>query len=173
MTSFVNVKHPAQHPGVTRFESALDAAHHIRSGFDSTRSLAGMLLATVVAAMVVVADQLIDSWAEGQLLAAWVALWAVAFAALALFAGTARGLAMRLVAGLDAWSVSLAQARADVRLWEAAKSDPRVMADLQVAMMRDESEADQPSKAVVPTSVAGYQDTLGVRVPRGYPHYYV
>ena len=41
--------------------------------------LAGMLLAAVLAALLVVADQLIETWANGHLLLVWVALWTVAF----------------------------------------------------------------------------------------------
>lgn len=60
-----------------------------------------------------------DSMAEGHRLVIWVAMWAVAFAVLALFAGTtARNLAARVKAGLDGWSRSLAEARADQRIWE-------------------------------------------------------
>jgi hypothetical protein len=109
--------------------------------FDSTRGLAAMLLAAVVSALVVAADQMVDSWAEGHLLAAWVVVWAVGFAAMALFAGTARRLAVRVVASLDAWSVRQARARADQRLWATALSDPRIMADLQVAMGRHDQAA--------------------------------
>ena len=167
MTSFVNVKHPAEHPGVVRFESALGAARQWRHGFDSTRGLAALLLAAIVAAMLVVADQLVENWAEGHLLVAWVAMWAVAFAAMALFAGTARRLALSVVGALDNWSSAIAQARADVRLWEAAKSDPRVMADLQAARSWQEvakEAVQQPSKA------AADQQLL---TPRGSPSYYI
>jgi hypothetical protein len=139
MTSFVNISYPAEHPGVARFESAIGAARQLRTGYDSARGLATLLLAALVAALVVVADQVVDSWADGHLLVIWVALWAVAFASLALFAGTARRLALRLVAALDAWSSTLAEARADMRMWEVAKTDARVMADLRAAMARDAS----------------------------------
>ncbi|HEY3049715.1 MAG TPA: hypothetical protein VGJ72_19900, partial [Polaromonas sp.] len=71
------------------------------------------------------------------------ALWAVAFAVLALFAGTARNVAARLKAGLDSWSRSLAEARADQRLWAMAKTDARVMADLQAAMSRADIKAEE------------------------------
>lgn len=171
MTSFVNVKHPAEHPGVARFETAVGAARQLRHGFDGAKGLAAMLLAAIVAAMVVVADQLVENWADGHLLVVWVALWAVAFAALALFAGMARQLAARLLAALDAWSGAIAQARADARLWAAAKADPRVMADLQVAITRQESMA-------TPAGVAAEaNDTidLGSRALRAHPHpsYYI
>ena len=169
MTSFVNVNHPAEHPGVVRFESAVGSVRQFRQGFDSTRGLAGLLLAAIVAAMVVVADQLVENWAEGHLLVVWVAMWMVAFAALALFAGTAR----RVVTGLDNWSSAIALARADVRLWEAAKADPRVMADLQVAMARQEFSAEATLKSVAAVSVAPDANAavdLG-RVLRAYPSY--
>lgn len=43
-----------------------------------------MLFAAIVAALVVVAEQLISTWAEGHLLVVWVSLWMVVFTALAL-----------------------------------------------------------------------------------------
>lgn len=176
MTSFVNIKYSAEHPGVTRMESAVGAARQLRDGFDSTRGLAGLLLAAIVAAMVVVADQLVENWAEGHLLLAWVAMWALAFSGMALFAGVARQLAARVLTALDAWSSAIAQARADVRLWEAAKADPRVMADLQVAMARQEAtkeDAGLPS-AVVAKADKAREDKpidLGSRVLRANPSY--
>ncbi|MBI5907769.1 MAG: hypothetical protein Q7S97_02670 [Polaromonas sp.] len=138
MTSFVNIKHSMQHPGVARLESAIDAAKQLRRGFSGTRGLAALLLSAIAAAVMVVAYQVMDSVAEGHLLVMWIGLWAVAFAALALFAGTARNLAARVLAGLDTWASSIAQGRADMRMWEAARIDPRVMADLRVVISRKE-----------------------------------
>ena len=145
MTSFVHPSFRTNHPGVDRVESALGAARNMRRGFDSTRSIAAMLLAAIVAAMLVVAEQVIDNWADGHLLAAWIAMWMVGFAALGLFAGTARSLAVRTTAALDAWSRRVARARADERMWSIAQSDPRVMADLQAAMSRNEVRAPSTS----------------------------
>src|SRR3954464_4171814 len=104
MTSFVNPTFPTVHPGVARAESVFAAAGQLRRGFSSTKGLSTLLLAAIVAALVVVADQLVDTWADGHLMTAWVILWAVAFAAIALFAGTALNVAARAVASLDAWS---------------------------------------------------------------------
>jgi hypothetical protein len=100
------------------------------------RSLSALLLAAVVAAMVVLADQLVSTWADGHLMLAWVMLWVVVFAALALFADTARSVARRMIGSLDAWSKSLADARAEARMWDVARSDPRIMAELRQAEMR-------------------------------------
>ncbi|MFP5466801.1 MAG: hypothetical protein ACLGG8_04640 [Gammaproteobacteria bacterium] len=113
-----------------------------RSNPEGARGLATMLLAAVIAALVVVADRLISTWADGHLLLAWVVLWAVIFAGTALFAGAARQMASRAVVALDGWSRALAEKRADARLWELAKSDPRVMSELLVARQRDEDGFD-------------------------------
>lgn len=138
MTSFIQPSFPTQHPGVVRMESAAAALGELGRGFNSTKSLSAMLLAAMVSALVVVADQLIETWADGRLMVAWIALWLVGFAALALFAGAARKLAVTVVGALDAWSVRVAKARADERLWAIARTDPRVMADLTAAMSRSE-----------------------------------
>ena len=137
MTSFVHLEYSTQHPGVARVESAIGAAQQMRRGFSGARGLATLLLSAVAAAVLVVAYQVMDSVAEGHLLVMWIAMWAVAFAVLGAFAGTSRQLALRLKAGLDAWSRSMAVARADDRLWSLAQTDSRVMADLQVAMTRN------------------------------------
>lgn len=136
MSSFVQTHYPAEHPGVSRVESVVASAQQLSKGFNSTKGLAALLLAAVVAALVVVADQLVDTWADGHLLAAWVVLWLVGFAAMALLASTARETASRVVRKLDGWAQRRAQARADERLWILARSDSRVMADLQSAMTR-------------------------------------
>ena len=138
MASFIQPSYPAQHPGVVRIESAVGAVSAMRRGFDSTKGLSAMLLAAMVSALVVVADQLIETWADGHLMVAWVALWLVGFAALAMFGGAARKLAAAAVDALDAWSARVARARADERLWAMARTDPRVMADLTAAMSRNE-----------------------------------
>ncbi len=138
MTSFVHIDYPQQHPGVARAEAVIEAAGRLRQSFDGTRGIAALLLAAVVSALLVVADRLVDTWAGDRLLMAWVMLWVVAFAALALFAAPARRAAAAVVGSLDAWSSRMARARADERLWATAQTDPRVMADLKAAMARSD-----------------------------------
>lgn len=133
MTSIAQTSFPTLHTGAARAESVNGS---LSDRFDSAKGLSTILLAAIVSALVVAADQLVDNWGEGHLLAAWGAVWAVGFVALALFAGTARRAAARIVLALDAWSQRQARARADQRLWATALSDPRIMADLQVAMGR-------------------------------------
>ena len=102
----------------------------------SSKTLANLLLAAGVAALVVGVDQMIDVWAESHVVAAWLALWAVAVLAIVVLRGLTRHLAQNLMTGLDAWSAHVARSRADERLWTMAQSDPRLMSDLQVAMDR-------------------------------------
>ena len=178
MTSFVNIKHSNQHPGVARVESAIDAAKHLRQSFSGTRGLATLLLSAIAAAVMVVAYQVMDSVTEGHLLVMWIALWAAAFAALALFAGTARRLAAQFRTGLADWSRSLAEARADQRLWAAAKNDARVMADLQAAISRAEANAEiaqaaAPAAASTPVTAVERTVKLGSSVMRAYQRNYI
>ncbi|HYW55586.1 MAG TPA: hypothetical protein VE934_01385 [Polaromonas sp.] len=166
MTSFVNINYSTQHVGAARVESAIDAVKLARRGVSGSRGLALLLLSAIVASAMVVADQVMDSVAEGHLLVVWMGLWAVAFAATALFAGAARQLARRFVASLDAWSRNMAQARADARLWETAQSDPRVMADLRAAMVGNEARAELTIPAMRPV---GRQDKVATMQPADRP----
>lgn len=100
-----------------------------------------MLLAAVVAALLVVADQLIETWADGHLLVVWVALWTIAFAALALLAPPLRLLADSAAVTLARWSKARAQRRSDEVIWLTAQQDYRVMQDLQMAGLRGERDA--------------------------------
>ena len=134
MTSFAHVHYPTEHPGVARMERVGDNIKSAVSQFDATRSGASLLLAAIVAALMVVANQVIDTWTEGHLLAAWVVMWAVAFAALAMLASPAKRAAINLRAGFKSWRAAQRQAAQDRELWALAQTDSRVMADLTCAM---------------------------------------
>ena len=123
--------------GLNRAASAAPKARRT----ESSRPLAALLLAAAVAALAVVADQLIGTWADGHLMAAWVAMWAVVFAGTLLLAGTARRMSQRVMAGLDTWARRRAEARAEARYLALAQADARVMADLQAARDRAEIAA--------------------------------
>lgn len=83
---------------------------------ENARGLAALLLAASVAALAVVADQLIETWLDDHLFLAWVALWAVVFAGSLLLTGTVRRMSARAIARLDQWAARRAQARAAARL---------------------------------------------------------
>ncbi len=134
MTSFAHVHYPTQHPGVVRMERAGQRIGH--AVHDATRSGASLLLAAIVAALLVVANQVVETWSEGHLLAAWIAMWAIAFAAMALLAAPAKRAARTMKAGLVQWRATRRQAAEDRALWELAQTDSRVMSDLNCAMSR-------------------------------------
>ena len=142
------------------------------------RGLATLLLAAVVAALAVVADQLIDSWADGHVLLMWVMLWAVVFAATLVFAGTARRVAQRLAVTLNGWSRAAAQRRAEARMWEMAQADPRLMSELVAASQRAEPVAAETSteRHVTPMDIPSTASALELaraQMPHGRPMYYI
>ncbi|PJI99726.1 hypothetical protein CLU85_4581 [Acidovorax sp. 69] len=134
MTSFANVEYPTEHPGVVRAENAATALKSAAANFDGARGAATLLLAAVVSAMFVVANQVIDTWTEGHLLAAWMVMWLIAFAALALLTSPARRAGIALRGAVLAWAESRRRAAEDQRTWQVAMKDPRIMAELNHAM---------------------------------------
>src|SRR5688500_17575683 len=66
MTSFVHVDHPTQHPGVMRAERVAESVKNLASRLDGTRAIATVLLAAIVASVVVVANEVVDTWTEGH-----------------------------------------------------------------------------------------------------------
>lgn len=106
-----------------------------RRGTES-QLLAGMLIAAVLAALLVVADQLIDTWSDGHLLASWVALWLVAFAGLATLANPLRTVARVIALTKARWIRTETQRRVEAELWECAHRDRRTMVDVMQAWQR-------------------------------------
>lgn len=104
----------------------------------ASRTLAGMLLAAVLAALLVAADQVVDTWSEGHLLMAWVALWTIAFAALAFLATPLSVLSSSLSRRMLVWAQAREAERNMQQMWNCAQGDHRLMADLRVAQSRCE-----------------------------------
>ena len=143
MTSFVHTPMPTEHPGVVRAERLVEATGDAVRSFDGAKGLASLLLAAVVSALLVVANQVMENWTDGNLLVAWIAMWALAFAALALFASPARSAARSLRSGFAAWNERRKQAEADERMWDLALRDARVMAEISRAMSSEASVYSQ------------------------------
>lgn len=140
LTSFAHVDQPSQHPGVVRAELVAKSIQNAVNNFDAARSSASMLLAAIVAACLVVANQVVDTWTEGHLLAAWIVLWLVAFAALGLMANPARRATAALRIGYKRLALARRQAAQDRELWNLALTDSRVMADISRAMNAEAGE---------------------------------
>jgi hypothetical protein len=134
MTNFVHVDYPSEHPGLIRAEKAAVALKGVAASFESARGAASLLLAAAVSALLVLANQVIDTWSQGHLLTAWVMLWLVAFAGLALLSAPARRTAVALRAGFSRWAEGRRRAAEDQRTWQVAVRDPRIMAELNQAM---------------------------------------
>lgn len=103
---------------------------------EASKTLAGILLSAVLASLLVVADQVIENWADGHLLLGWVALWSLVFAGLAFCARPLRRASMAMAQAVDGWRLAAHQAREEARLWECARLDPRVMDELRAAVAR-------------------------------------
>ena len=148
MTNFVNPGYSSEHQGVARLEGAFSALGKLGAQFKGAKGLVAMLLAGAISALVVVGDQIVSSWTDGHLLMAWVALWAMVFAALALFAKATSGWTASVTAALEKRSKAAAERAADDRTWDLALSDSRLMADLQAARLRAEEEASANGEAL-------------------------
>lgn len=111
------------------------------SATEDSHALAGLLLAAAMAALLVVADQVIDTWTDGHLLAGWVALWTVAFAGLALLAPPLRQMAAFMAGGFVSYFAEWKAMRDEARMWEMASHDPRVMEEIRAAMVRHDEAA--------------------------------
>lgn len=131
MTNFVQPVYSTHHVGAER---AVRVADHVQALAHGARGGAALLLAAVVAALLVVANQVITTWSDGHLLTAWIALWAIAFASLALLAGPARRAAIALRAAAAGWNARRIAAEEDRKLMRLAMTDARVMADISRAM---------------------------------------
>ena len=134
MTSFVHVPQPIEHPGVARAERAAGSIKQVAASMLSARGAASLLLAAIVSALLVVANQVIDTWTEGHLMLAWISLWTIGFAVLALAAGPVRASVRRARTYLRQWVAARRAAAQDEALWQVALTDARVMSDISRAM---------------------------------------
>lgn len=112
------------------------AGRRLKKSAQSSRALAGLLSAAVLAALLVVADQLIDSWSEGHLLLAWVMLWSALFAGLALIARPLRIASVATALAIQNGLAARAKARHAQADWEFALQDPRMRQELRAAHAR-------------------------------------
>lgn len=133
MTRFVPAFTPRQEYSA---QSAANTAPVWSNGVLTSRTLAGMLLAATLSLILVVADKLIETWADGDTLLGWVSLWMAVFVTLALFAPMLRrwsgAMARKLASAYDS-----ARAREEeAALWELARHDPRILAEIRCAQSR-------------------------------------
>ena len=162
MTSFVQLDQPSQHPGVARAELVLDRLRQARRNFDGARGVAALVLGAIVAAVLVVADRLVVDMTDGNMLAGWVVVWGLAFVALALLADSARSLALR---GVALWK-RVAARRADAQFLAHARTDPRIMQELQVALTRHQAQQEQAASAAATAELSSAAPDVAPRPAR-------
>jgi UDP-N-acetylmuramyl pentapeptide phosphotransferase/UDP-N-acetylglucosamine-1-phosphate transferase len=104
---------------------------------NSSRTLGYLLLAAAVSAVLVVVNQAMDAWSEDHAVLAWAALWAIGFVAIGLLATPAHRTARSLRKGFAQWREENAEKAEEEKLWELAKHDHRVMAEIRAAKMRN------------------------------------
>lgn len=139
MSNFIFNSYCVEHPGVVRVYQADDerlAAIAAQQQANKSSTSQWTVLTVLLAALAAGVFQATETLSDGHMLAAWLVLWAMAFACVALFSTPARR-AIRMVRGAyRAWTQSRQQAAADERIWNAALQDARLMADLARAMDR-------------------------------------
>ena len=148
MRHFVNLKYAAQQHGAGYAASAVEHASQSAADSSSQRGLTLIVLSAMAALMATVAYELMDSITEGHLLLLWIGLWAILLMVMTLLTGLAFRIAAALKKPLDSWSHRLAQSRADRRLWALAQQDGRVMADLQMAITKNQAQASRAQRAM-------------------------
>ncbi|WP_424859937.1 MULTISPECIES: hypothetical protein [unclassified Tepidimonas] len=160
-------------PSLTSTSPSAAGASHVDAARRAVapRALATLLLAAGVAALAVVTERLIDTWADGHLLAAWVLMWAVVFLGSLLLASPARHAAHRAMAALNAWALRRARARAEARTQALARHDARLQAELAAMRLRQETPAQAWARALAPLgpeiSLPTREQHIGAASPRG------
>ncbi len=147
MTRFITPNFPQNHHGLKRIGDQMSAVQAFTARIRSAKGMAGALIAGGVAAAIVVAEQIVTAWADGHLLLAWIAMWAIVFALLALFSDTIRTWPTRLRSGIDTRLLAYNEAAEQARTWAAAQADHRLMAELQQAKMRADEAARERGEA--------------------------
>ncbi len=134
MTAFAHTSYPSVHPGVQRATRILESIKNLAVRADSARSVAAVLLSAIVSTVLVIVNQVIDTYTDGHLMAAWMFMWVVAFSTIALLATPIRKTVTGFKPAVNAWILARRERANDNKMWEVALQDPRVMAEIQRAM---------------------------------------
>ena len=133
MTAYAHNSYPNVHPGVARVTRVAGNLKNLALRADSARSVAVILLSAIVSTVLVIVNQVIDTYTDGHLMAAWIFMWLVAFSTIALLASPIRKTVAGFKPALNSWMIARRERANDDRMWEIALQDPRVMAEIQRA----------------------------------------
>ena len=137
MKAFVHTSYPRVHPGVQRATRVLGSLKNLVTRADSARSVAIVLLSAIVSTVLVIVNQVIDTYTDGHLMAAWIFMWLVAFSTIALLAAPIRRTVNGFKPALKNWAITRRERANDAKMWEVALQDPRVMSEIQRAMSQE------------------------------------
>lgn len=169
--SFSRDNAPDSHPGVARAEAAFESfvalKDYLKTVLTTARGLSALLLAALVSALVVVANQLIDTWADGHLLAAWTLMWAIVFVSIGWLAPVVKNAVSWVLATAIVTQRRAALASSEAAFLATAQADPRVMAELQAAILRHEA---QTGKVAVEARTLSVDAVPTIRRPAGLGH---
>ncbi len=155
MTSFVQPEFPRVHGGANRFAGVLERAQTALAQLRKPAGMASALIAGGLAAVIVVAEQVVSAWTDGHLLVAWIAMWVIVFSLLAIFSDAIRAWPLQWQARLQARRQAARIRAADDRTWAAAMADPRLMAELDNALLRAQREAQDKGQPMPHWHFAG------------------
>ena len=106
MTAFAHTPYPSVHPGVQRAARVLGSLKNLAIRADSARNVAIVLLSAIVSTVLVIVNQMIDTYTDGHLMAAWMFLWVVAFSTMALLAAPIRKSVTGFKPALRSWIIA-------------------------------------------------------------------
>jgi hypothetical protein len=124
-------------------ERVLEGSRVLTEAVGPTRSLRAIpvivLTGIVTAVVAVVSRQFADAMPD-DFTGEWLATWALGALAALVFARTSARIAAGLVQAARRFSAALAQSHAEHQFIEAARQDPRMLADLRAALSRAEAQ---------------------------------
>lgn len=134
MTTLPFASHVDTHLNLAATQTALDTSKSASTS--SVRTLGSFLLAAAVSGLLVVVNQAMDAWSEDHVVLAWAALWAIGFVAIGLLATPAHQAARSLRKAFAEWREESAAQAEEEKLWDLAKHDHRVLAEIMAAKNR-------------------------------------
>lgn len=138
----------ASHDGLDRFTEGAAAARSLFSDIFAAKRVPTYVLGVTIMAVVTATERALNAVETG---------FAFEWAILTVVALTTFGLLARAIVrgtrATQSWLANYAEnirhARADIKLWETAQRDPRVMNDILAAQGRSESLVDERSTATL------------------------
>ncbi len=133
MSKFVHVDFSPTHSGVERVENAVSFLSTRALRWNSSRTLSTVVLIALVAAVLVMTNQAIDTMTDGHAFAAWMGMWALGFAMMALLKNPVFAVVRSVSKAYARWQQVQHLAQQDAQLWELANRDSRIMSDIKAA----------------------------------------